>query len=79
MEFAAAANRREPFAEQQALPVGILVHDRLGGIDPAVVAQAERGRRQAFQGLRERCAIALAALAGSSSTVTPARTADGAT
>ena len=62
MEFAAAANRREPFAEQQALPVGIRVHDRPGGIDPAVVAQAERGRRQAFQGLRERCAIAHAAL-----------------
>ena len=79
MEFAAAANRREPFAEQQALPVGIRVHDRLGGIDPAVVAQAERGRRQAFQGLRKRCAIALAAAAASSSTVTPARTADGAT
>ena len=60
MEFAAAANRREPFTEQQALPVRILVHDRLGGIDPAVVAQAERGRRQAFQGLRKCCAIALA-------------------
>ena len=63
MEFSAMTNRREPFTEQQALPVGIRVHDRPGGIDPAVVAQAERRRRQAFQGLGERCAIALAAVA----------------
>ena len=62
MEFAVMACGREPFAEQQALPVGILVHDRLSGIDPAVVAQEERGRRQAFQSLRKRCAIALAAV-----------------
>ena len=62
-ELAAAACGRKSFAEQQALPVGIIVRHGLGRIDPAVVAQPERGRREAFQGLRKRCPIAFARLA----------------
>ena len=62
-ELDAAACGRKAFAEQQALPIGIRVRDGLCRIDPAVVAQPQRRRREAFQGLRKRRPIAFARLA----------------